>query len=137
MDWSALETPLYDEPRFYIEGADKSSDDLEISRVSAFRRELRKTLPAARVVAIPNAAKRGQKAINQAKAEGAKWGFPDVMVIHGPRIVFFEWKGASKRPSDHQVDWCNWLHDQGHRVACVRTVEGAFACLEEWGWFNE
>lgn len=133
MNWDDLETPLYREPAFYIEPPYKDSAS-ELQRVVTFRKALREKLPQARVVAIPNAAKRGAKALAQVKAEGAAWGFPDLMILQQGRVAFFEFKNGKSKPADHQTDQMNWLVDNGFDVACVRTAGGALKCLEGWGW---
>lgn len=124
--------PLYQEPRFYIEPRD-NSPETELQRVALFRRELRKTYPAAWVAAVPNAGKRGPAAVRQAKAEGMATGFPDMIVFCGARLAFLEWKNARDMPSDAQVDRMNRLHDAGHVVGCVRSWRRAFAFLRAEG----
>lgn len=133
MNWAALETPLDPAPTFPIEPCDKDPRK-EIERVVEFRREMRLELPAARIAAVPNAGKRGQKAINQARAEGAAWGFPDLMVFHEGRIAFLEFKNGKGEPSAHQIEWMNFLDASGFDVACVRTAIGAFHFLRSRGW---
>lgn len=133
MDWADLDTPLYEAAQFPVEGPDNEAKS-ELSRVVAFRKAVRKAIPGARVVAIPNAGKRGQKALNQAKSEGVVWGFPDLMVLHDGRIAFFEFKAAKTQPKQHQIDCMNWLKEAGFNVACVRSPEYALGCLDSWGW---
>lgn len=133
MNFAALETPLYAEPAFFIEPRD-TSPATEMERVVAFRRDLRKALPAARIAAVPNAGKRGQAAVRQAKAEGMSAGFPDMVIFHAGRIAVLEWKNGTNKPSDAQIDWINWLCAAGFDAACVRTSAGAFSFLRSKGW---
>lgn len=133
MNWDDLEEPLYRAPAFYIQPPDKAPES-ELKRVVAFRKALREALPQARAVAVPNAAKRGQIALNTAKAEGAVWGFPDLLVLYQGRVAFLEFKNGKGKPASHQIDQMNWLCDNGYDVACVRTAQGALDCLRSWGW---
>ena len=133
MDWSKFDTPLYEEPLFYIEPKDKDKRS-EIERQASFRKKLKNAIPDADAVAVPNAGKRGPKAIRAAKLEGLKPGFPDLIVIHQGRVAFLEFKNGKKMPNDTQVDVMNWLHRSDFNVACVRTPEKAFELLKEWGW---
>lgn len=130
---AALDEDLFAPPMFYVERPDKDPAT-ELQRVANFRRELRKALPAARIIAIPNAGKRGGKALAQARAEGAAWGAPDMVVMWNGEIVFFEWKNGTRKPSSHQVDWLNWLHATGYPCAVVRTASGALNFLRGLGW---
>lgn len=131
MTWAALE--LAAKPAFFIEPPDKSPAS-ELQRVVAFRVDLRAVMPQARVVAIPNAAKRGPQAARIAKAEGMARGFPDMAVIAPGRIAFLEWKAARAMPSIPQIEWLNWLAAYGFHVACVRSSEVAMAFLRSKGW---
>lgn len=133
MTFELIETPLYQEPAFYIEPCDRLPES-ELQRVATFRRELRKGCPAAWVAAVPNAGKRGPAAVRQAKAEGMATGFPDMLVFHGSRIAFLEWKNGKDMLSDAQIERMNRLHDAGHTVACVRTWQGALGFLRSQGW---
>ena len=133
MDWAEFDTPLYEEPLFYIEPKDKDKRS-EITRQASFRKKLKNAIPNARAVAVPNAGKRGPKAIRTAKAEGMTAGFPDLIIIYQGRVAFFEFKNAKNMPTDAQIDFMNWLHRSGFKVACVRTPEKAFELLKEWGW---
>lgn len=120
-------------PLFYVEPADRDAAT-ELQRVALFRRELRKKLPAARIIAIPNAGKRGATAIRTAKAEGLAKGAPDMVVLWNGEAVWLEWKAGATKPSDAQISWLNWLHVNGHPCAVVRTWQGAFGFLRSLGW---
>lgn len=120
-------------PLFFIEPNDRDAAT-ELQRVALFRRELRKALPAARIIAIPNAGKRGATAIRTAKAEGLAKGAPDMVVLWNGETVFLEWKNKNGKPSPQQADWLNWLHSNGHPCAVVRSWQGAFGFLRTLGW---
>lgn len=130
---AALDEDLFAPPMFYVERPDKDPAT-ELQRVANFRRELRKALPAARIIAIPNAGKRGATAIRNAKAEGLAKGAPDMVVMWNGETVFLEWKNKNGKPSDAQVDWLNWLHATGYPCAVVRTASGALNFLRGLGW---
>lgn len=128
-----LDDTLAAVPLFYVERPDKDAAT-ELQRVAEFRREFRKALPAGRVMAIPNAGKRGMKALAQARAEGAAWGAPDMVVLWNGEQAFLEWKNGAGKPAPHQVDWLNWLHVNGYPCAVVRTASGALNFLRSLGW---
>jgi len=132
-DWAALETPLFQEPRFWMEPTDRDPAS-ELTRQARFIGAIERALPGVVVAAIPNAAKRGQKALNQAKKEGALWGFPDLAVIHAGRSAYLEFKAGRAKPKQHQIDAMNRIHDQGVPVALVRTTEGAMRFLKQQGF---
>lgn len=127
------ESDLSPESMFYIEPKD-SSPASEKARVVAFRQLLRLKLPAARVVAVPNAGKRGYKAQAQVKAEGLAKGFPDIIVMWNGESAYLEFKNGKSMPSDDQAEWLNYLHRNGQPCAVVRTPEGALAFLKQAGW---
>ena len=128
-----LDEPLYPDPAFPIEPKD-SFPASELARVKTFRGAMRVHAPLCRVVAIPNAAARGQKALNQARAEGAAWGFPDLMVLHAGRIAFLEFKAGKTDPKTHQVDWMNWLIAANFPCGVFRTADAALCWLESLGF---
>lgn len=132
--FARLETPLDPLPLFPIEARDRSSAG-ELARIGAFRQWLRYNAPWVRLMAIPNASKRGPKAVRQAKAEGMAAGAPD-MLLYGPdgRIAFLEWKSATGKPDWRQIERLNDLAACGLNVAVVRTPEGAAGMLRSWGW---
>ena len=104
--------------------ADPKTTKTEIAIVQSFRKALYYLAPAVRVVAIPNAGKRGLTAIRQAKREGLATGFPDVIVLWaGAGIAFIEFKRPGGVVSDNQGEWHQRLDDLGHRV-CVAYGAG-------------
>ena len=132
-DLADLDEDLFAPPLFYVERPDKDPAT-ELQRVALFRREFRKNLPAGRIIAIPNAGKRGAKALAQAKAEGAAWGAPDLVVLWNGEQAFLEFKSGTNKPAQHQIDWLNWLHSNGYPCAVVRTADGALNFLRTLGW---
>lgn len=133
MLWADLETSLDPVPMFAVEAPD-SDPACELERVAAFRAAMRRRAPECRVVAIPNAAARGQKALNQARREGASWGFPDLMVLHAGRVAFIEMKAGKTQAKAHQVDWLNWLHGCGFPCGVFRTANAACNFLASVGF---
>jgi hypothetical protein len=131
--WADLETPLRPVPAFFIEPKD-TDPATELQRVASFRRMLRALLPAARIIAIPNAGKRGATAIRNAKAEGLSKGAPDMLVLWNGETAFLEFKNGTAAPAPHQIDWLQWLHENGHPCAVVRTAAGAMGFLRSLGW---
>lgn len=133
MDWADLETSLKPIPMFAVEAPD-NGEATELRRVVAFRKAMRERAPLCRVVAIPNAAARGQKALNQVRLEGAAFGFPDLMVLHAGRVAFIEFKNGTGRAADHQVEWLNWLHEAGFPCGVFRTARSACNFLASVGF---
>jgi hypothetical protein len=133
MEWGDLESPLDPVPAFPVEEADRS-DESELARVTRFRAMMKRRAPQCRVVAIPNAGARGLKALNQARAEGAAWGFPDLMVLYCGRAAFIEFKNRNGKPKAHQVEWMNWLVGGGFPCGVFRTAEAACAWLAGHGF---
>lgn len=106
----------------------------EVDIQQAFRKRLYYTAPRVRVVAVPNAAKRTQWAVNQAKREGMSSGFPDVLCVWpGGGVAFIEFKTPKGRVTENQNDWHEWLDENGHRVAVARSPEEAIAFLRNCG----
>lgn len=131
--WAELESPLDPEPAFFVQAPDKSGAS-ELGRVKRFRKLMRQRAPRCRVVAIPNGAARGLKALNQARSEGAAWGFPDLMILWNGRAAFIEFKNRSGKPKSHQVEWMNWLVGAGFPCALFRTAEAACDWLAGHGF---
>ena len=113
---------------------------LEIEVVTRFRSRARIRCPAVRIVAVPNAAKRGQKALNSLRREGAAFGFPDVMCLwpRGPRgeggAAFIEFK----RPvggvvSRNQSEWIERLNRMGFPATVSNDPDHALQFLRDQG----
>lgn len=106
----------------------------ELQIQTLFRSRARMQCPAVRVVAIPNAAKRGQKAMNQARREGAAWGAPDVICIWpGGGVAWIEFKRADGKLRPNQAEFQDMLASYGHKATVARSPEDALAFLREAG----
>jgi hypothetical protein len=111
----------------------------EIAIVTRFRSRARIQCPAVRIVGIPNASKRGQWAVNQAKREGMSSGFPDMMCIWMPGpgdrgIAFIEWKREhGGRLSLNQIEWLARLKDMGFPAVVSSDPDHALDFLREAG----
>lgn len=107
----------------------------ELAVVTLFRSRARIHCPAVKIVAVPNAAKRGQKAMNQARREGAAWGFPDMMAIAPGRIAFIEFKREKGgRVSANQSDWMALLHSYGFPCGVFNDAGAALDFLRFHGF---
>ncbi|WP_298196585.1 hypothetical protein [Novosphingobium sp.] len=152
MTFDHLEAPLHEDPLFRVERPGRPPEDRstwpELARQRAFLSHLRKHAPRVSAFAVPNAAHRGQRAMNQARAEGLRSGAFDLIVgWHRAEatndrcpaaIAFVEFKGfdASGRPgklSRAQVEFGNGWWRRGHAVACFFTAEAAIEWLRELG----
>lgn len=113
---------------------------LEIEVVTRFRSRARIQCPAVRIVAVPNAAKRGQKALNSLRREGAAFGFPDIMCLwrRGPRgeggIAMIEFKRTSGGVvSRNQADWIERLRAMGFPAVVANDPDQALDFLRREG----
>lgn len=111
----------------------KKTNPLEIDIQSAFRNRLRYVAPAVHCVAIPNAGKRGPKAIRQMQREGVSSGFPDVMILWQDNICFIEFKRPTGKLTDNQSEWLIRLDQLGFQTAVCRSPEEAIEFLRKCG----
>ena len=107
--------------------------DSEAALRTLFRSRLRIRAPEVCVVGIPNAAKRGQWAVNQAKREGLATGFPDDMLLWPGGVAFVEWKAEKGRLSLNQVEWIQRLTAMGHHAIVGRDPDQVLDWLREIG----
>lgn len=106
----------------------------ELDIQTLFRSKVKNQCAGVSIVAIPNAAKRGQKAMNQARREGAAWGFPDVMALAPGKIAFIEFKSAKGQASDKQDEWHIRLNNMGFPCKLFRDADSALDFLREQGF---
>lgn len=106
----------------------------ELAIQTLFRSRCRIQCPQVSIVAIPNGGKRGQKALNQARREGAAWGFPDVMALAPGKVAFLEFKAEKGTLSANQEDWLDRLHTLGFPCGVFRDADKALAFLREHGF---
>lgn len=112
----------------------------ELDVVTRFRSRARIHCPAVRIVAVPNAAKRGQKALNSLRREGAAFGFPDIMALW-PRdaegrggVAFIEFKNSDGgRLSPNQAEWQGRLRAMGFPATVSSDPDQALGWLREQG----
>jgi hypothetical protein len=96
------------------------------------RKRLRHIAPAICLVAIPNGAKRGPRAINQAMKEGLRLGFPDIMALpndNSGRVAFIEVKAPKGKVDPNQNDWHERLRRWGYPCIVIRSVDEGEAFL--------
>ena len=106
----------------------------EVAIQTLFRSRARIRCPEVQIIAIPNAAKRGQKAMNQARREGAAWGFPDVICLWpGPGIAAIEFKSARGKLRANQADWLDRLTAIGVPSTVSRDPDHALEFLRSNG----
>jgi hypothetical protein len=110
----------------------KAPSELEIQTL--FRSRARIQCPAVAIVAVPNAAKRGQRAMNQARREGAAWGFPDLIALAPGKIAFLEMKAEKGLLSERQSEWQDRLHRMGFPCGVFRDPDDALAFLRRNGF---
>lgn len=106
----------------------------ELAIQTLFRSRLRMRAPRVVCVAIPNAGQRGQKALNQARREGAAWGFPDVLCFWpGGGVAAIEFKAAKGVVDDNQAEWNERLNALGTPATISRDPDEALAWLAGLG----
>jgi len=120
-------------PAVHIDARDRDPKP-ELARQSAFRSQAKRKCPAVKLVAVPNAAQRGQGARNRARSEGAAWGFPDIMALAPGRIAFLEFKAGTTNPEAHQIEWLNRLVTMGFPCGVFRQPDSALAFLRRHGF---
>lgn len=108
-----------------------SMSEIEIQTV--FRSRARMRCPGVKIVAIPNAGVRGQKALNQVRREGAAWGFPDVMCLWAGGVAFVEFKAPKGKLSDNQTEWLDRLTGMGFAATVSRDPDHALEFLRDAG----
>ena len=110
------------------------ADRSELAIQTLFRSRLKMRAPEVQCVAIPNAGKRGQKAVNQARREGLSSGFPDCLLLWPNRgIAAIEFKAAKGKLSDNQAEWLDRLVVLGIPATVARCPDEALEWLEEQG----
>lgn len=110
------------------------ADRSEIAIQTLFRSRLRIRAPEVWCVAVPNAAARGQKALNQARREGAQWGFPDVMLFWpGGGVAAVEFKSANGTVKANQEACIAKLNRLGIPATVARDPDEALAWLKDQG----
>lgn len=108
---------------------------LEIEIVTRFRARARINCPAVKIVAVPNAAKRGQKALNSLRREGAAFGFPDIMCLWPNKgIAFIEFKREDGGVlSPNQAEWNERLKRMGFPAIVSNCPDRALDFLRAEG----
>lgn len=120
-------------PRFIVEPKDKGTAS-EASRQSSFRKEWVILGRGAMSHGVPNAGKRGFKAVARARKEGLTAGvFDEEYQARGRWLAYLEWKDATGDLSREQIEWGNAMLDLGFNVACVRTPAFALELFRQWG----
>lgn len=110
------------------------ADLSEIQIVGLFRSRARIQCPAVAIVAVPNAARRGQRAMNQVRKEGMAIGFPDVMCFWpGKGVAAIEFKAEKGRLSLNQVEWLQRLNDMGVPAVVSHDPDHALGFLRKAG----
>jgi hypothetical protein len=131
-DYFPADEPLTEEPLFFVEPKDRDPAS-ERERQARLVRRLRGM--GLKVHATPNARQWGNKAWNDAKAEGVEWGAADLTInAPGGRTAYIEMKAGRTMPEGHQVRWLNARHKLGFPVAVCRTAAGALAFLRDNGF---
>lgn len=107
----------------------------ELQIQAGLRSRCRNWAPAISLVAVPNAGKRGQRALNQALKEGLAIGFPDLIALApGGLVAFIEVKRADGKTTPRQDDWHEALRRWGFACAVIRSIDEGEAFLRAQGF---
>jgi len=137
IDWDVLESPISEDPRFYVQAPDGRKDWPEIKRQAAFIKAMRILAPRVMVHAIPNAGKRHPVT---ARREGIMAGVFDLRIEwKAPLTAVIEFKGYGSRGtagklSDAQIEYGNRMVDLGHHAACFFCPYAAVNWLRQIGF---
>lgn len=114
--------------------ADRGGERSELQIQTLFRSRARMRCPAVKIVAVPNGAERGQKALNRAMKEGLQPGFPDIMCLAPGKVAFIEFKAAKGDLSEHQEWWQGKLAELGFPVTVCRDPDAGLRFLQDNGF---
>jgi len=64
-------------------------------------------------------------------SKGQHKGFPDIIVIKGGRIIFFEVKSSIGKQKDDQAQMQLWVEAQGAEYYIVRTIDAVERALNQ------
>lgn len=138
----AMETPLDQAPLFPVEKPSKPPLDPrtwpEEFRQREFVSYVRRKYPRIVLSSFANEGKRGMRMAAKMKGLGLLAGMPDTVLLWDGGMAFIEWKGwtAAGRPgtlSAQQIDTCNRIHRNGHKVACFFSARPALEWLRGLG----
>jgi hypothetical protein len=106
----------------------------ELQIQTLFRSRARIQCPAVTIVAVPNGAKRGQRAMNQALREGMQPGFPDILCFWALKgIAAIEFKEQKGTLELRQIEWLARLNDLGIPAIVSRDPDHALDFLRRQG----
>lgn len=150
-DLDALESPLVEDPLFFVETPGKPGPDPKLwpeeERQAAFVTYLARTSPKITVRAVRNEGKRGFEEQRQMKRTGLKpgtfdtficWDIADATEDCPATLAWIEWKGFSVRGrpgklSPEQIAFGNDMTRKGFKAACFYTVKPALEWLRSLG----
>lgn len=95
---------------------------------------LRRVLPEAIVMHVPNGGSRNEREAVKLKRLGVVAGWPDLTILlPGGRLALLEVKTQAGKLNPSQRDLHPRLAHLGHPVAVVRSIEEARRALADWG----
>lgn len=137
-----LESPLVEEPLFYVEPVPEKPTDPrkwpEEYRQREFVAYVRKRYPDIILSSFANEGKRGKRLAARMKGLGLLAGMADITCIWDGGSAYLEFKGwqASGRPgklSVQQIETLNRIHRNGHAVGCFYSARTALDWLRSLG----
>lgn len=124
-------------PPYHVDMPRDAAPGSEATIQATFRALVRQTMPAVKLVAIPNAGKRSLWEGRQRKTEGLVKGFPDMMALWGGKAVFLEFKSKTGCLKDEQKACLLDLTERGFPCGVFRSPDSALAWLKYQGWPEE
>lgn len=118
---------------YHIDPPKAAYDGSEIQIQTVFRSRANIMCPRVLIVAVPNAAKRTQWAINQARREGISPGFPDLICIWPGKTAYIELKTRTGQISANQKEWMERLTSYGFPAGVFRHPDTALKFLRANG----
>lgn len=111
----------------------ESEHDIQVALIDWFDT----TYPdlSGRLAAVPNAAKVPPWVGKKMNREGRRKGFPDLILLtprHGCHGLVIELKTNTGRPTKEQLDWLNWLAEQGYCAMLCRGLVSAMNTIDEY-----
>lgn len=119
---------------FHVDDRKDADPGDELSIQVRLRTTLAKIAPKVRFVATPNGARRTMWEARKSKAEGLAAGFPDATVMWAVGgIAYVEVKAKGGTMSPDQIQWLNWLTQNGFPCGVFNNVESCIAWLRDQG----
>ncbi len=89
-------------------------------------------IPGIRWFAVPNGGRRSPITGRQLKNQGVARGVPDMVILHYGTAYFLEIKTEKGKPSPEQLEWLNWLRNEGFEAEIGWGLDECLGILDDW-----